>query len=57
MQCLVGAWFMANRRLWEVVSLPIQPKKHPIAVSRLKATFGTDLVCAAVQQVKTMYNE
>ena len=34
-----------------------QPKKHSIAVvyGELKATFGTHLVWAAVQQVKTMY--
>ena len=33
--------------------------KHSRAVlcGELKATFGTDLVCAAVRQVKTMYCE
>ena len=36
---------------------PRQPKKHSIAVvyGELKATFGSNLVCAAVQHVKTMY--
>ena len=47
---------MANRCLWEGDELTRRPMKHSIAVScgELKATFGTDLVCAAVQQVKTV---
>ena len=34
----------------------MRPKKHSIAALRgdLKATFGTGLVCAALQQGKTM---
>ena len=50
---------MANRRLWGGMSLPRRPLEHSIAVlcSDLKATFGTDLVCATVQQGKTMYCE
>ena len=52
-------WFMANRRLWGGMGLPRRPMEHLIAVlyGDLKATFGTDLVCAAVQQGKTMYCE
>ena len=52
-----GAWFMANRRLWEGMSLPRRPKKHWIAVvcGDVKETFGVDLVRAAVRQGETMY--
>ena len=39
------------------MSLPRRPKKHSIAVpySDVKATFGADLVRAAVRQGETMY--
>ena len=44
---------------WEGGRLPRRPKKHSMAVlpGDLKATFGTDPVCAAVQRGKTMYCE
>ena len=50
MVCLTGAYGRGMSR-------PRQPMQHPIAVvyGELKATFGTVPVCAAVQQVKTMY--
>ena len=50
---------MAKRRLWEGEELTRRPMDHLIAVlcGDLKATFGTDLVCAAVQHGKTMYCE
>ena len=50
---------MANRCLWEGKSLPRRPMEHSIAglCGDRKATFGTDLVCAAVQQGKTMHCE
>ena len=50
---------MANQRLWEGKSLPRRPMEHSIAVlcGDLEATFGTGLLCAAVQQGKTMCNE
>ena len=31
------------------------PRSMAVLCGGLKATFGTDLVCAAVQHVKTMY--
>ena len=36
---------------------PPDPPPPPLKAAQLKATFGTDLVCAALQQVKTMYCE
>ena len=47
---------MSNRRLWEgaEVTQTAQDTFDSCAARQLKATFGTDLVCAAVQQVKTM---
>ena len=54
-----SARFRANRHQCEGESLPTRPMKHLIAIlcGDLKATFGTSLVCAAVQQGKTMYCE
>ena len=46
--------FRANWHLWEGESLPRRPMKYSIAVlcGDPKATFGTGLVCIAVQQGK-----
>ena len=53
---------MANRRLWEGEELTQTAHgtfdSHLLILcGDLKATFGTDLVCAIVQQCKTMYCE
>ena len=39
------------------MSFPRQSMQHSIALlyGELKATFGTDVVCAVMQQVKTMH--
>ena len=59
-QCWVvplSAWFTANRRLWEGDELTQTAHETAVLCGELKATFGPDLVCAEVQQVKTMYCE
>ena len=48
---------MANGAYGRGMSLPRRPMEHSTTVlcGDLRATFGADLVCAAMQQGKTMY--